>query len=156
MGAGKSTVGRLVAAVLDAEFIDLDSMIEEEEGSSVESLVGEDEPGFRRLECEAVAAVAGRHAVVATGGGAVLDRGSVEAMRKSGMVVWLDTGVGVLAERVGSGSGRPLLGDDPDASLRRIIEERAPSYRAAAHAVVDAGSDPETVARRVLAAWGPP
>ena len=92
-------------------------------------------------------------AVVSCGGGVVLDDASVALMRATGMVVHLEASPGVLVQRVGAGEGRPLLSGGVEDSLRRIHGERAVSYREAAHVVVDADADPETVAERVLEAW---
>jgi shikimate kinase len=77
-------------------------------------------------------------------------------MRATGVVVWLDAPVDVLAARVGAGEGRPLLGADPHAALVEILAQRATRYRAAAHVVVSADGDPGVVASRVVEAWSTP
>ena len=141
MGSGKTTVGRRLAEALGIEFHDTDAAVEEAAGCSIPELWerrGEDE--FRRLEHEAVARVAGRRAVVATGGGVVLREDNVAEMRRTGQVVWLDAPSEVLAQRVGSGAGRPLLtGDDVPGRIEDMLADRAERYRAAAHRVLDAG-----------------
>jgi shikimate kinase len=86
-------------------------------------------------------------------GGAVLDADNRTRIRRAGLVVWLRAEVSTLAQRVGTGAGRPLLGDDPQAALSRLYLERAPLYRDLADLTVDVDqSTPEDVADRVLAA----
>lgn len=151
MGSGKTTVGRRLADALGIEFHDTDAAVEEAAGSSIPELWrrrGEEE--FRRLEHEAVVRVAGRRAVVATGGGVVLRDENVAAMRRTGQVVWLDAPAEVLARRVGSGAGRPLLaGDDLPGRFADMLADRAERYRAAAHRVVDAGRSQSAVAEEL-------
>lgn len=153
MGSGKTTVGRLVAESIGRRFVDLDTVIAERSARTVDAMMRDDEARFRRAEVDAVVEVAGQPVVVATGGGVVLDGGSVARMRASGLVVWLEVGVRVLTERVGDGAGRPLLGDDPVGALERILGEREALYREAADAVVDAGGEPSAVAARVCSVW---
>lgn len=153
MGSGKSTVGGLVAGDLGRGFVDLDRALEEVAGESVAEMVRRDERAFRGREAEMLVEVAGRPLVVATGGGVVLDDGNVATMRSTGLVVWLEAPVGVLADRVGSAEERPLLGDDPTGALHRLLAERGSRYRSAAHVVVDAAPEPVAVAAAVLVAW---
>lgn len=153
MGSGKTTVAARVARVLGLEAIDTDTEVEAATGRTVAELFEEGEAVFRTHEREAVLAVAGRAAVVACGGGVVLDATAVDAMRGSGLVVWLDAPVAVLADRVGEGEGRPLIGSDPEGDLGRLVEQRRQAYRHAAHLVVDASLDPERIAAEVVRAW---
>jgi shikimate kinase len=153
MGSGKSTVGPLVADALGRPFVDLDSVIATRAGSEVAELVARDEPGFRAEEASAVRDIAGTDAVVATGGGVVLDDGSVAIMRETGLVAWLDAGVDVLAGRLGDGAGRPLVGEDARGALERILGDRVDRYRGAAHIVIRADEAPADVAERVIEAW---
>lgn len=153
MGSGKTTVAPMVAARTGRSWIDTDAEIERHTGAAVGELVAADEPRFREMERSEVARIAGVDAVVSCGGGVVLDDASVALMRATGMVVHLEASPGVLVQRVGAGEGRPLLSGGVETSLRRIHGERAVSYREAAHVVVDADADPETVAERVLEAW---
>jgi shikimate kinase len=153
MGAGKTTVGRRVAASLDMPFVDLDDEIAAAAQASIrEIFAGAGEARFRELEAAAMARVAGTDAVVATGGGAV-ERPSARAlMRCSGIVVWLAASVEALAERIGDGTGRPLLeGGDAVALLAALTERRRSAYAAAAHHRVETdGRDPDDVAREVV------
>ena len=156
MGAGKTTVGRHLASRLGVPFVDVDDLIVREAGKTVPAIfAAEGEAGFRRRERRAIGVAArGRTAVIATGGGAVLDAGSVATMRDSGLVVLLEADVEVLAAR-GEPEGRPLLPpDDVLGALERIAADRADAYRDAAHVVVNAGTaDPDDIAERIEKRW---
>lgn len=155
MGAGKSTVGRLVAQHLGWEFRDVDEEVERSSAASVpEIFAGSGEAAFRELEGRALArCLAGRgDAVVAVGGGAVLSEANRARMAAAGTVVWLRARPETLAARIGDGADRPLLAGGPDEAARRVAEltgERAPLYQEVADLVidVDAGSADEVAAR---------
>lgn len=138
MGSGKSSVGRLLAERLNRPFIDTDALVEAEAGCAIPAIFAtEGEDGFRLREAAVIARVAaGDGQVVATGGGAVLRPENRDALRQTGLVVWLDAAPETLYRRVrAQGVGRrPLLaGPDPLGRLRALAEERAPAYAAAAH-----------------------
>ena len=133
MGAGKSSVGPLLAARLGRPFVDLDRAIEQAGGHSVAALfANEGEAGFRKREREAVEAVAGRQQVVALGGGAVAQPGMADRLLASGCVVYLRARPETLAARIAQDGARPLLaGLDAEARLTRLralLAEREPSY----------------------------
>jgi shikimate kinase len=153
MGSGKSTVGRLVAERLGCDFVDTDDLVATRAGIAAADLLTTDPVAFRRTEAEAVAGIAAFDAVVATGGGVVLDDGSVAVMRSSGLVVWLDAPVEELARRVGPGEGRPLLGSDPLTAIERLLLERRARYQEAAHVIVEAAGPAVMVADLVAAHW---
>jgi shikimate kinase len=152
MGAGKSAVGAAVAARLARPFLDTDLMVEESANARIEEIFQErGEPEFRKLEAEAVEhAAAEDRAVIACGGGAVLDRENVEALRRAGTIIYLRVTPEVAARRVGL-SGRPLLaGGDLESRLRQIIEQRSGIYETAADDEVDADLDLDQIVERVL------
>jgi len=128
-GAGKSTVGPLLAGLLGVTFTDTDAVIEEVAGKPVGDIFIEDgEPAFRALEREAVArAVAARPGVLGLGGGAVLDPGTRRLLAGQ-PVVYLETGFAVAAKRVGLDRARPLLLGNPRTQLKALLEERLPIY----------------------------
>ncbi len=159
-GAGKTTVGRLVAGRLGVSFRDTDADVEAAAGVPVPDIfVDRGEAEFRRLEAAAVsAALTGHDGVVSVGGGAVLDpatRAALAGLR----VVFLDVGVKDAASRVGFNRDRPLLLGNPRAQWLRLMEARRPLYEAVAVATVATdGRTPEEVAAdvvRVLAGEAP-
>ena len=140
MGVGKSTVGRAVAAALGRPLHDSDEMIEERTGRSVREIwITDGEPAFRALETEVLveALAQPEPCVIAAAGGVVLSQANRDALNgPEARVVWLRSEVEVLLDRVRSGGHRPLLDDDPEATLRRLYDERAPLYQAVADAIV--------------------
>ena len=157
--SGKTTVGTAVADVLGVPFRDTDRDVEGEAGTSVADVfVQQGEEHFRALEEAAVARALSVHdGVLALGGGAVLSartRGLLTAYTAGGgVVVRLDVDVPSAARRVGLGRERPILGVNPRAMLRHMLEQRAPLYaEVATVTVVTSGREPEDVVAEVLAA----
>lgn len=148
-GSGKSTVGRIVAERLGVPFVDLDAEIEREEGRPVARIFAEDgEERFRQLEAEKLAEVAAADpAVVACGGGIVLEPANRVTLRATGTVVYLHAPLEVLRGRVRPAEDRPLIRREGD--LERLLAEREALYREFAAHVVDASGPPEEVAARV-------
>lgn len=163
MGAGKSSVARVLGERLGVSVADLDGMIEAVEGCSVAELFERaGEPWFRRREGELLAeSLRSGVRVVACGGGIVLDAARRNLLRERCRVVWLEVEPAEALRRVREPGRdparvRPLLaGDDPEARLRTLLAERAPLYAEAAHArVPTSGRTPTEVADAVLAALG--
>ncbi len=138
-GAGKSTVGRELAAVLGVDFRDTDGDVEQSAGKSVSDIFVDDgEDQFRRLETAAVAAALAEHdGVLALGGGAILDVGT-RALLAGHRVIWLNVDMPAAVKRVGLARDRPLLAMNPRAHLRELLAARAPFYAEVATDVVDA------------------
>jgi shikimate kinase len=158
MGAGKTTVGRAVAERLGWAFVDSDQQVEARTGRTVADIWrAEGEPRFRRLEAEALAdalaAAEVEPTVIAAAGGVVLDPRNRALLRERSPVVWLRGRPETLAARVGTGTHRPLLGDDSLGALTRLSAEREPFYREVADAVVDVDGTPsDRVVEQVLEA----
>jgi shikimate kinase len=128
-GAGKSTVGKLVADRRGVAFRDTDRDIESTAGESISDIfVARGEPAFREMEREAVRVALSDHdGVLALGGGAVLDT-STRNLLGEHRVVFLDVGLSDAASRVGLNRDRPLLLGNPRAQLRAMLEARRPLY----------------------------
>lgn len=158
MGAGKTTVGRLVARRLGRPFHDSDEAVEARTGRTVAELFAEGgEPAFRAVEAEVLRDLLAieEPAVIAAAGGTVLDAGNRAALRDAGTVVWLRAEPALLAERVRTGDHRPLVAEDPAGVVARLVEERAGLYQQTAHVVVDVDQlEAGEVAERVIAAVG--
>lgn len=144
MGAGKSSIGRRLAARLGFGFVDLDEEIERRTGASITTIFDcEGEPGFRARERAALADWLARDGmVVATGGGAVLDEGNRALMRERGFVVHLQVSLPVQLQRLARDHSRPLLGcGDREGVLQRLAAVRDPLYRQVSHLGFDTGED---------------
>jgi shikimate kinase len=154
MGAGKSTVGRTLARRLNREFFDTDRVLIERTGVPITTIFEyEGEAGFRARERSVIAELAARdNAVIATGGGAVLDGESRSLMRERGTVIYLRAKLDDLWERTRRDTSRPLLATpDPRATLAELLEARDPLYTSCAHLVVDTGAQSvHTLVSRIL------
>ena len=131
MGAGKSSVGRRLAARLLLPFTDADSEIEVAAGMSVADIFAtHGEPAFRSGEQRVIARLLhNRPQVLATGGGAFMNPDTRAAIREHGVSIWLKAEFEVLMRRIKRRTDRPMLKtDDPAATLQSLIEERYPVY----------------------------
>jgi shikimate kinase len=152
-GAGKTTVGSLVARRLSAEFIDVDEMIEREQGVTIREIFSQrGEAAFRTLERDAMErAVTGTPSVLAPGGGWASQQGAMEAALPRCLIVYLRTEPEEAARRVGRGHRRPLLaGADPVARLRELLDAREEFYQRAEVSVDTDDRTPEQVAVDVV------
>ncbi len=157
MGAGKSSVGRIVARLVGAEFVDLDDRIESAAGRTVrEIFASEGEGAFRDMEKEAirdVVSVPGR--VVAVGGGAFLDPANRALLKEYAPVVFLDVSPESVIARLSRDASRPLLeGGDRESKVRELLAKRRPAYAEADIAVCTDDLTAAQVARRVIAGLG--
>lgn len=152
MGAGKSTVGRLVAQQLQRPFVDLDEVIVASAGMPVREIFDtHGEERFRELESEALEAVAsGESSVVACGGGVVLSARNRTTLSASGTVIYLQVSVSETLARVGDDPGRPLLRLGP-VSAEQLYAARQAIYASVADIAVDTvGKTPVAVADEAL------
>lgn len=140
MGAGKSTIGRLLAKELRYNFRDSDREIEARTGADIPWIFDvEGEEGFRQREEAMIAElVLERGIVLATGGGVVMRESNRRALAENGLVVYLRTSVEQQIQRIGKDRQRPLLQDaDPEVVLRDLMAKRDPLYQEVAHLVID-------------------
>ena len=156
MGAGKTTVGRALAACLGWAHLDSDEQVMARTGRTVPELFAErGEPAFRAEEALALAeALSGDDpVVVSAAGGVVLSAENRGLLARSGSVVWLRADPQLLVQRVGRGRGRPLLDEDPASRLVELYEVRRPLYESVAEVTVDVdGLTTAEVVDRILAA----
>lgn len=140
MGAGKTSIGRCLAGHLGLSFVDSDQEIERRTGATVPTIFDcEGETGFRIREHEMLEALlAGPPAVIATGGGVVVDAGNRRLLAGHGFVVHLCVDVAGQLERLARDRSRPLLASgDREATLQRLARERDPLYAEVADLAFD-------------------
>jgi shikimate kinase len=156
-GAGKTTVGALVAALLGLDFVDADEVIEQAVGKPVGDIFVQDgEQAFRALESAATARLIASHpGVLALGGGAVLDSGTRDLLAGQ-RVVYLETGFTSAVRRTGLDAPRPLLLGNPRARMKTLLEERLPVYASLAWITVPTDDrEPEDIAGEIAARLAP-
>ena len=154
MGTGKTQVGRRLARVLGRPFVDIDDLVEAAAGRPVaEIFAAEGEQRFRALEREAVEQACGvPEAVIATGGGTVLDPENRRRLAAAGPIVCLSARAEDIIRRVGNPASRPLLSggaEDRIGRIRSLLAERAPTYALAAHTIDTTGLTLDEVVERV-------
>jgi shikimate kinase len=155
MGAGKTTIGRRLAAQLGLPFFDADHEIEAAAGCSVtEIFERHGEPAFRDGERKVIARLLdGPRHVLATGGGAFMNLQTRTLIREKGLSVWLRADLDLLMDRVSRRGNRPLLKtDDPRATMERLMRERYPVYAEADLVVDSTGAPHDHIVQNVIKA----
>ena len=154
MGCGKSTVGRRLATLTGHRFVDTDDLIVKTQNKSIPEIFAEvGEEGFRDIEQSVLRDLVGVAGIVlSTGGGAILREENREALKKVGVIVWLDADPDVLFERASRSTRRPLLQtDNPRETFDRLFEGRKSIYEALADFRFDSTNiEHDIVARKVL------
>ena len=155
MGAGKSTVGRKLAGLLQFDFVDADQAIEQAATMSVAEIFDRfGEPYFRDGERRVIARlIEERHGVIASGGGAFVDPLTRALILEKGIAVWIDCDVATLVQRTARRGGRPLLKTgDPAEILTRLQKEREPFYAEAPIRVASGGGAQYDTALQIIEA----
>lgn len=142
MGSGKSTVGRLLAAQLSTEFIDTDTIIENEAGMTIpEIFERHGEAYFRELERKTVREFARRGgAVISVGGGAVLDKGNMDELMENSLVFWLKPSPKKVLENLREKGNRPLIRTKTDEEILNLMAEREKFYKCC-HEKIEIGNE---------------
>lgn len=140
MGAGKTSIGRLLASELRCDFLDSDHEIENRTGVTIPHIFDiEGEEGFRKREAAIIDELTQKNNIVlATGGGAVLREENRARLKQRGIVIYLYANIDTLFERTAKDKNRPLLQTpDPRAKLQELFEVRDPIYRELADIIID-------------------
>ena len=153
MGVGKSTIGRVLAEIMDLRFFDSDQEIELSSGADIPWIFDvEGESGFRERESKMISRLCQTQDIVlATGGGAILAKQNRDTLCANGTVVYLTAPIEKLVDRTKKDKNRPLLQtDNPKQKVIELFEERSPLYLDTADIVIDTeGKKPLVVAREI-------
>ena len=153
MGCGKSTVGKLVAEQLGYAFCDTDSLIEQRENTTVSTLFADKgEAFFRERERNIIRELSEQSGlVISTGGGSVMSPENAENLRKTGFVIFLDITPKETLKRLENDTTRPLLmRKDKAVAVTELMAQRKPFYIGAAHYVLNAETNPETISKQIV------
>ncbi len=139
---GKTSVGKKISERLKMPFYDTDDLVKRETGRSVAKIVAEKGwPFFREKERAAIAGISDvQGCIIATGGGAVLDRANVQVLKRNGVFVWLKAEVDAIAARMAGSQGLerpPLSGRDSSGEITGVLRQRLPAYERLADFSVD-------------------
>lgn len=151
MGTGKSSVGTLLAQQMEWPFVDLDTVIEAGQGSTIREIFNEaGEPFFRQIEHAALVEVSKKEpAVIALGGGTFAQKPNFDLIRQArGVTIWLDCSIEELWQRCSMMDNRPLFRDRE--SFSQLYEERLPYYRQAEFRIATGGRPPEEIVQEII------
>jgi shikimate kinase len=154
MGAGKSSVGRRLAAAIGFDFVDADIEIEKAAGATIpEIFATHGEAAFRDGERKVIARLLEQPRIVlATGGGAYMNAETRQRIREKGVSIWLKADLDVLVKRCARRNHRPLLQNgDVRGTLERLMHERYPVYAEADYTVISSDGPHENVVAQILA-----
>ena len=150
MGCGKTTVGTLLAQKLKLPLIDTDAYLVKQEGRTIPEIFAQDgEPYFRKIEAQAIRDLCQENAIIACGGGAMLNPESAAFARKNGAVVLLDESFAACYQRIQGDKNRPLVQNNTKDELEALFQKRASVYRAHASHIIPGGVSPKQMVQRI-------
>lgn len=153
MGTGKTVVAKILARKLGREFLELDAVIEKNEGMSIRDIFEKKgEPYFRKLEKDVVKKASARESlVISAGGGAIIDEENLNNLRKNSIIICLEASSDVILKRTKGNVCRPLLNvPDPKKRIEELLRERAPYYKKADRSVNTDNFTPDQVAEKIF------
>lgn len=155
MGAGKTTVGKLISEQTGMPLVDMDALIELRAGKPITDIFAQDgEPHFRALEREITRELSARDGqVISTGGGVVLNSDNIADYEKTGLVVCLLASATEILNRVQHDNTRPLLAGDKQEKILQLLDTRKPLYEAIPHKIYTDGIEPEAIAAKIIALY---
>lgn len=143
MGCGKTTVGKLAAKKLGCSFYDSDDLIVENQGMSIPEIFAQKgEPYFRKVEADIIRSLCGKKAVIATGGGAMLNPDTARAASDAGAVIFLDVDFETCYERISDDSNRPIAASSSKEELEARFNARYELYSKHSTIKIDSSGSP--------------
>lgn len=153
MGAGKTSVGKVIAKKLGFEFVDVDEVIEKATGMEISEIFSKfGESRFRDIEEEMIKLITQKkRQVIATGGGVVLRDKNMKRLKKGGVIFCLKASENVIFERLKQTTNRPLLQvENPEERIKELLQKRMPLYEKADFIIDTEGLTPEEVAEKII------
>ena len=153
MGSGKTAVGKRLAKKSNLKFVDLDDLIEAKEGMKITQIFKDKgEPHFRKVEKEIVLETAKEKGlVIACGGGVVLDKENVNALKENSIMIYLKVSPELILERTRHYTQRPLLNvDNPKKKIEKLLEYRKEYYEQADYTIDTSNSNIDEVVNKIL------
>lgn len=155
MGAGKTTVGELLATKLNRELKDIDRVIEQEQKKSIIEIFTDDgEEAFRKLESETIEKFSNMSdLIISTGGGALEKANNLSNLQKNGIIIYLKADIEELFKRVKNETQRPLLKEqDPLEVIKKLIKKREKFYLMANITIITDNKSPEKITEEIIKA----
>ncbi len=155
MGAGKTTVGELLATKLNRELKDIDCVIEQEQKKSIIEIFTDDgEEAFRKLESETIEKFSNMSdLIISTGGGALEKANNLSNLQKNGIIIYLKADIEELFKRVKNETQRPLLKEqDPLEVIKKLIKKRKKFYLMADITIITDNKSPEKITEEIIKA----
>ena len=153
MGTGKTVVGVILAKRLAKEFVEMDAVIEEKQGSKIADIfTKQGEAYFRSFEKTLLGSLSKREGlVISCGGGLICDQENLKLLKETGVVFVLRASASTIYQRTKEHTHRPILNvDDPQEKIKQLLEQRAPYYAQAHHSIDTDDLLPEEIADKII------